>query len=169
MNLGALPDSDSDELLKGCRKQSNVNHYFDRTAGVAAMVRPCGIVVNFSEMFSCESPTQMYIFLVFTLAHGKDIDRLKFVAYDRACDLHPFLCNLDKKGLTLLVFFLNMLNSVWTGFMSVDIQNHAVSLHLQITQIVNTILTTLIFLLFVLQTQNVLNNASGGLISTRTF
>ena len=77
VNLGALPDSDSDELLKGCRKQSNVNHYFDRTAGVAAMVRPCGIVVNFSEMFSCESPTQMYIliFLVFTFAHGKDIDR----------------------------------------------------------------------------------------------
>ena len=70
-----------------------------------------------------------------------------------------------KKGLTLLVFFLNTLNSVWTGFMSVDIQNHAVSLHLQITQIVNTILTTH----HVLQTQNVLNNASGGLISTRTF
>jgi len=74
VNLGTLPDSDSDELLKGCRKQSNVNHY-DRTAGEAAMVRPCGNV-NFSEMFSCESPMQMYIFLVFTFAHGKDIDRL---------------------------------------------------------------------------------------------
>ena len=104
MNSGTLPDSD--ELLKGCRKQSNVNHYFDRTAGVAAMVRPCGNV-NFSEMFSCESPTQMYIFLVFTVAHGKDIDRLKFVAYDRACHLHRFYAISIKKGLTLLVFFLN--------------------------------------------------------------
>ena len=90
VNLGTLPDSDSDELITGCRKQSNVNRFFDRTAGVAAAVRPCGIVVNFTEMFTCESPTQMYIFLVFTFGHSRDIDRLKFVAYDRSCDLHPF-------------------------------------------------------------------------------
>lgn len=56
VNLGTLPDSDSDELL-------NVNHCFDRTAGVADMVRPCGIVVNFSEMFSFESPTRCISFL----------------------------------------------------------------------------------------------------------
>ena len=39
-NLGTLPDSDSAELLRGCCKQCNVNHFFDRTAGVAAAVRP---------------------------------------------------------------------------------------------------------------------------------
>ena len=40
----------------------------------------------------------MYVFLVFTFGHGRDIDRLQYVAYDRACDLHPFLCNLERKG-----------------------------------------------------------------------
>ena len=57
-------------------------------------------------MYTCESPTQMYIFLVFTFAHGKDISRCKFVAYDRACDLHPFLCNLEKKGSYFAEFLL---------------------------------------------------------------
>jgi hypothetical protein len=106
-NFGTLPDNDSDDLLTGCRKPSKVNKFYDRTAGVAAAVRPCGIVVNFTEMFSCESPTQMYVFLVFTFAHGNDIDRLKFVAYDRACDLHPFLCNLEKKGTYFAKFLLD--------------------------------------------------------------
>ena len=27
--------------------------------------------------------------------HGRNIDRLKYIAYDRICDLHPFLCNLQ--------------------------------------------------------------------------
>ncbi len=69
---------------------------------MAATVRPCGIVVNFTEMFTCESPTQMYLFLVFTFARGRDFDRLRYVAYDRACDLHPFLINLEKKGAYIL-------------------------------------------------------------------
>lgn len=96
--MGTLPDTDSSELITGCRKQSRIDRFFDRTAGVAAAVRPCGVVVNFTEMFTCKSPTQMYVFLVFTFGHGRDIDRLKYVAYDRACDLHPFLCNLKRKG-----------------------------------------------------------------------
>ena len=104
--IGPLPDTDSDDLFVGCRKPRNVNRFHDRTAGVVAAVRPCGIVVNFSEMFTCESPTQMYIFLAFTFGHGRDIDRMKYVAYDRSCDLHPFLCNLQRKGVYLASFLL---------------------------------------------------------------
>ena len=104
--IGSLPDSDSDDLLIGCRKSKKVTRFYDRTAGVVAAVRPCGIVVNFSEMFTCESPTQMYIFLAFTFGHGNDIDRLKYVTYDRSCDLHPFLCNLERKGAYLASFLL---------------------------------------------------------------
>ena len=48
--FGTLPDNDSVELLQGCRKQ-HVNRYFNQTACVATVVRPCGIV-NFMEMFS---------------------------------------------------------------------------------------------------------------------
>lgn len=109
--FGSLPDADSTELLTGCRKVSNVNKFFDRTAGIVAAVRSCGIVVNFSEMYTCESPTQMYIFLSFTFCHGRDIDRLKYVAYDRACDLHPFLRNLQSKGV-LLASLISM-KSLW--------------------------------------------------------
>ena len=105
-HVGSLPDADCNELLTGCRKPHKVNKFFDRTAGVAAAVRPCGIVVNFSEMYTCESPTQMYIFLALTFGHGRNIDRLKYVAYDRSCDLHPFLRNLDRKDVYLAKFLL---------------------------------------------------------------
>ena len=104
--VGTLPDNDSSELLTGCRKNSKVNKLFDRTAGVMVVVRPCGIVVNISEMYTCESPTQTYIFLCFTFGHGRDIECLKYVAYDRSCDLHPFLRNLRSKGVYLAPFLL---------------------------------------------------------------
>ena len=104
--LGDLPDADSDEQLVGCRKPRNVNRYFDRTAGIIAAVRPCGIVVNFTEMYTCESPTQMYIFLSFTFARGNDIKRLKYVAYDRACDLQPFLAKRQRKDVYLASYLM---------------------------------------------------------------
>ena len=59
--MGTLPDADNSELVTGCRKQSRIDRFFDCTAGVAAAVRPCGVMVNFTEMFTCESPTQMYV------------------------------------------------------------------------------------------------------------
>ena len=64
-----------------------------------AHVRPCGIIVNFAEMYTCESPTQCYVF--FYTAIGRTLDDLawlKYLGYDRTCDLHPFLKNLAKKG-----------------------------------------------------------------------
>ena len=49
-------------------------------------------------MYTCESPTQAYIFIYSTFGRSlADLERLKFLGYDRACD-HPFLKNLDKKG-----------------------------------------------------------------------
>jgi hypothetical protein len=92
--IGSLPHSDSDDLFVGCRKSKKVNTFYGRTAGVVAAVRPYGIV-NFSEVFTCESLTEMYVFLMFTFGHGRDIDRLKYVAYDRSCNLQPFLYNLQ--------------------------------------------------------------------------
>ena len=37
--IDPLPDTDSDELLVGCRKPRNVNRFHDRTAGAIASVR----------------------------------------------------------------------------------------------------------------------------------
>ena len=83
-----LPDNDDESLLTGCKKAQNIQRFHDRTAGILAVVRPCGIVVNFAEMFMCESPTQAYIFLFNTFARSlADLSRLHFLGYDRTCDL----------------------------------------------------------------------------------
>ena len=60
------------------------------------MIRPCGIVVDFTEMFTCESPTQVFIFLLRTCS--KNWSRYTYIGYDRACELHPFLKILSRKG-----------------------------------------------------------------------
>lgn len=94
-----LPDSDDSSLLVGCKKATNLNRFYNRTAGIMAVVRPCGIIANFSEMYTCESPTQAYIFLYTSFGRTlDDLARLKYLGYDRSCDLHPFLKNLSKKG-----------------------------------------------------------------------
>ena len=50
-------------------------------------------------MYTCESPTQCYVFLYTTFGRSlDDLARLKYLGYDRTCDLHPFLKNLMKKG-----------------------------------------------------------------------
>lgn len=67
-DMGHLPDHDAQNLLTGCKK--HVNCYHSRTAGILAAVRPCGIVVNFMEMYTCESPTQAYIFLWLTFGQS---------------------------------------------------------------------------------------------------
>ena len=94
-----LPENDDDSLLVGCKKANNVNRFYDRTAGILALVRPCGIIVNFSEMFTCESATQAYVFIFTTFGRSlTDLERLKYLGYDRTCDLHPFLKNLKRRG-----------------------------------------------------------------------
>lgn len=97
---------ESQDLGNGCRKKTNIHHYLDRTAGIAAIVRPCGIIVNVTEMYTCESMTQMYLFLLGTFGSGKDIQHLKWLGYDRACGFEPFLQNLSKKGIYLAKYLL---------------------------------------------------------------
>ena len=105
--VGTLTEND-DNVLVGRHKAKGVNHFYDRTAGVMAIVRPCGILVNITIMYTCESPIQVYLFLVMTFAWAHDIDRLRYLGYDRACDLHPFLCILEAKG-AYFARWLNML------------------------------------------------------------
>ena len=83
----------------GCKSKERVTRYMDHTAGLLTAVRPCGIIVKAQEMYTCESCTQVYAFLLLTFGRTTDdLMRLKFVGYDRACDFHPFLINLSKKG-----------------------------------------------------------------------
>ena len=101
--IGSLPDND-DSLLVGCRKVKGMTKFYDRTAGILALVRPCGVIVNSVEIFTCETPTQVYPFLIMTFTRLQDIQRLRYLGYDCACDLHPFLQILEKKG----AFFCEM-------------------------------------------------------------
>ena len=73
-NKVTLPNNDDSLLLIGCKKACNVDRFYDRTAGLLALVRPCGIIVNFSEMFTCESPTQACVHLhhLWSLSHRLD-------------------------------------------------------------------------------------------------
>ena len=69
-----LPENDDDTLLTVCKKSKNVNNFYGRTGGLLALVRPCGIIVNFCEMFTCESATQAYVFTFTTF--GRSLDDL---------------------------------------------------------------------------------------------
>lgn len=48
------PDNEDSSLLVGCKKSSNLDRFYNRTAGVFGLVRPCGVIANFTEIFSCE-------------------------------------------------------------------------------------------------------------------
>lgn len=83
----------------GCKKKENITLFFQTTAGVLALIRPCGIIVGMTEMFTSESYTQVFLFLLRTFCSDvKDFERLKYLGYDRACGLVPFLKNQAKNG-----------------------------------------------------------------------
>ena len=50
-------------------------------------------------MFTYKSPTQAYIYIYTTFGRSlDDLNMLKYIGYDRACDLHPFLKDLKAQG-----------------------------------------------------------------------
>ena len=96
---GNLPDNDDDSILTGCKRPQNRAKFYSTTAGMLALIRPCGIVVAMTEMYTCESATQVFLFLLRTFVHDVNtVMRLKYLGYDRACDLKPFLVNQSKHG-----------------------------------------------------------------------
>ena len=96
---------DSTESCKADKKRES---FFDRTAGILALVRPCGIIVNWSEMYTAESAFQVFFFLINTFGRGKDISSLRYLGYDRGCSLHPYLVNLAKRKAPFAQYFLIM-------------------------------------------------------------
>lgn len=91
-----VPDNNDESVHVGCKEARNVPRFFNRTAGVMVIVKPCGIMVSAQEMLSCESPSQLFIQLL--RLHCDSPVEVKYLGYDRACEFHPFLRNLSKKG-----------------------------------------------------------------------
>ena len=55
--------------------------------------------MNLTEMFTCESHTQVFLFILRTFcSNTDDFQRLKFLGYDRACGLVPFLKKQMRNG-----------------------------------------------------------------------
>ena len=50
--VGTLPDNDCPDVLVGCKKANAVTKFHDRTAGLLALVRPCGVIVSTCEMYT---------------------------------------------------------------------------------------------------------------------
>ena len=93
-DLASIPDSISPEGCEsapGCKKSSNIKKFHSTTAGVFCLVRPCGLVVSFSEMLSHESCSQLLRFLI-NLLDGSNA--IRCIGYDRTCQFVPFLRRL---------------------------------------------------------------------------
>ena len=89
-------DNHDKSVHVGCKKADNVVRFHNRTAGIMALVKPCGVIVSLAEMLSCESPSQLFVQLL--QLHCDTKTKFEFLGYDRACELHPFLNNLSKRG-----------------------------------------------------------------------
>ena len=97
-----LPDDEpliTAALETGCRKKKDKTLFFETTAGMLAFIRPCGIVVSMTEMFTHESATQVFLFLLRTFCTDmNDLKRLRYLGYDRGCSFVPYLQNQAKNG-----------------------------------------------------------------------
>ena len=87
------------QSAKGCKKKENISLFYQTTAGMLALIRPCGIVVSMTEMFTSESYTQVFLFILRTFCSNLEhFKRLRYLGYDRACGLMPFLKNQAQNG-----------------------------------------------------------------------
>ena len=82
----------------GCKKDSNVNKYENRTAGMFYIMRPCGIRISHAEMYTAESISATFLQLIDTFSDDPSPENLSGIVYDRACDLHRFISRLDREG-----------------------------------------------------------------------
>ena len=84
---------------RGCKKKENISLFYQTTAGMLALIRPCGIVISMTEMFTSESYTQVFLFILRTFCSNLEhFKRLRFLGYDRVCGLVPFLKNQAQNG-----------------------------------------------------------------------
>ena len=83
---------------KGCKESKNVDRFYNRTAGMFYMFRSCGIRLSHWEMYTSESLSNVFTYLVDIFGEKPDSSVLQGIIYDRSCDLHPFLTRLSKEG-----------------------------------------------------------------------
>ena len=78
--VGLLPEQVCLEYAPslGCKRPNKKSQFFEITAGMLVLIRPCGIVVNMTEMLTSESLTQVFLFILRTFSRiVADIGRLR--------------------------------------------------------------------------------------------
>jgi len=83
---------------EGCKDEKKVDRFYERTAGMFYAFRPCGVRLSHWEMYTAESLSNVFLFLVDLFGQCPTANQITGIVYDRACDLHPFLKRLSKEG-----------------------------------------------------------------------
>ena len=83
---------------EGCKRDDAVERYYDRTAGMFYMFRPCGIRLSHWEMLTAESLSSVFTWLIDLFGENPSDKELKGIVYDRSCDLHPFIERLAREN-----------------------------------------------------------------------
>ena len=86
----------SDTVIGSCKKEKNIDKFHNRTAGMFYVFRPCGIRLSNYEMYTSESLSDVFLYLIDTF--GEEMNGIRGVVYDRACGLHPFIKRLSGEG-----------------------------------------------------------------------
>ena len=115
-NFPRLPQYVIDK--SACKKASAVPKFYDTTAGLFLLARPCGVIVSTFEMFTAESITQAVIALY--IAFKESPEEMKCVFYDRGCELHKYLVDRKLSG----AFPGWLLDNVVYGVDRLHIKNH---------------------------------------------
>ena len=114
LDIGPLTRSRTKELKftivsgEGCKEQSKVNKYDERTAGMLYLFRSCGIRISHFEMYTAESLSLVYSSLIDLFYNSNKENMLSGVVYDRACDLQPYIHKLSKEGNHIASYFMKM-------------------------------------------------------------
>jgi hypothetical protein len=90
------PDTIVESSLLGCKEATAVEHCFNRTAGVAFFMKPCGVIMFFEELFRAESVTHMALIIAHEFMKSKTLLPFvpKIIGYDRGCEMDPIVKRL---------------------------------------------------------------------------
>ena len=83
---------------RGCKNEDKVDKFYPRTAGMFYMFRSCGVRLSHWEMYTAESLSNVFLWMIDLFGEKPLPELLKEVVYDRACDLCPFVNRLANEG-----------------------------------------------------------------------
>ena len=83
---------------EGCKSNDKIDKFFSRTAGTFYVFRSCGIRLGNFEMYTAESLSSVFTYLLDLFGESPNPAHLKGIVYDRACDLYPFIKRLSCEG-----------------------------------------------------------------------